>query len=51
VHRAKGLEANRVFVLEFTLKGGNIEEENIQYVAITRAKQHLTMVYQEKEGA
>jgi superfamily I DNA/RNA helicase len=51
VHRAKGLEANRVFVLEFTLKGTSLEEQNICYVAITRAKQHLTMVYQEKEGA
>jgi superfamily I DNA/RNA helicase len=51
VHRSKGLEANRVFVLEFTLKGGNIEEENIQYVAVTRAKNHLTMVYKNEEGA
>lgn len=50
VHRAKGLEANRVFVLEFTLKGGNIEEQNIAYVAVTRAKQHLTMVFK-PEGA
>lgn len=44
VHRAKGLEAPRVFVLTQTLRGGSVEEDNIAYVAITRAKQHLTMV-------
>lgn len=44
VHRAKGLEANRVFVLADTLKTHSEEELNIQYVAITRAKQTLVMV-------
>lgn len=47
VHRAKGLEANRVFVLKDTLyprKKVTIEEDNIKYVAITRAKQHLVWV-------
>lgn len=44
VHRAKGLEANRVFVLAATLRGHNQEELNIQYVAITRAKRTLVMV-------
>ena len=44
VHRAKGLEANRVFVLQNTLRDHNIEELNIQYVAITRAKEHLVWV-------
>jgi superfamily I DNA/RNA helicase len=44
VHRSKGLEADRVFVLADTLRGGDIEEENIRYVAITRAKNTLVMV-------
>lgn len=44
VHRAKGLEANRVFVLASTLRTRNQEELNIQYVAITRAKTELVMV-------
>lgn len=42
VHRAKGLEAERVFVLEDTLiRNGDREEGNIEYVAITRAKSEL----------
>ena len=47
VHRSKGLEANRVFVLASTLypRGHNREEENIEYVAITRAKKSLFMVF------
>jgi DNA helicase-2/ATP-dependent DNA helicase PcrA len=47
VHRAKGLEAERVFVLEWTLypRGeASPEECNIHYVALTRAKRQLTMV-------
>ena len=44
VHRAKGLEANRVFVLADTLRADKQEEVNITYVAITRAKKVLTYV-------
>lgn len=45
VHKAKGLEADKVFVLGWTLRTGKSQEEdNIHYVAITRAKNVLTMV-------
>ena len=54
VHRAKGLESNRVFILRDTLrprfsKGPNAkpvssEERNIEYVAITRSKGELIWV-------
>lgn len=44
VHKAKGLEAPRVFVLVETLRNHTQEELNIQYVAITRAKRTLVMV-------
>jgi hypothetical protein len=44
VHKAKGLEAKRVFILAETLKNHTREEENIRYVAITRAKQELVWV-------
>jgi superfamily I DNA/RNA helicase len=46
VHKAKGLEAENVFILNTTFfmpKGEQQEEANIYYVAVTRAKQHLTM--------
>jgi superfamily I DNA/RNA helicase len=43
VHKAKGLEWTRVFLLEGTFKKGTEgEEANIYYVAVTRAKSHLT---------
>lgn len=48
VHRAKGLEADRVFVLADTLRTGSVEEDNIRYVAITRAKSELIFVTEEK---
>ena len=48
VHRAKGLEADRVFVLEETVRDDNDEEANIAYVAYTRAKKHLTRVGERK---
>lgn len=44
VHRAKGLEADRVFILKATLRNWNQEELNIAYVAITRAKTSLVWV-------
>lgn len=44
VHKAKGLEADRVFVLTNTLRDSNQEELNIQYVAITRAIHTLVYV-------
>jgi superfamily I DNA/RNA helicase len=47
VHKSKGLEADRVFVLKDTLKAHSQEELNITYVAITRAKN--TLVYVTKE--
>jgi superfamily I DNA/RNA helicase len=48
VHRAKGLEADRVFVLEETIRDNDDEECNIAYVAYTRAKKHLTLVGERK---
>lgn len=44
VHRAKGLEADKVYVLADTLRSNNQEELNICYVAITRAKSTLVYV-------
>jgi DNA helicase-2/ATP-dependent DNA helicase PcrA len=45
VHKAKGLEADKVFVLAWTLRTGKSQEEdNIHYVAVTRARDVLTYV-------
>jgi DNA helicase-2/ATP-dependent DNA helicase PcrA len=45
VHKSKGLEADRVFLLESTFRASKgIEDDNIRYVALTRAKSHLTLV-------
>lgn len=45
VHKAKGLEADRVFVDTATFRRGETqEEENLWYVAITRAKAVLFLV-------
>lgn len=49
VHKAKGLEWDRVFLLADTFRESSAQEEaNIQYVAITRAKRCLVWV---SEGA
>ncbi|WP_163864378.1 UvrD-helicase domain-containing protein [Myxococcus eversor] len=44
VHKAKGLERERVFLLKDTFSRIGTEECNIEYVAITRAKQELIWV-------
>lgn len=44
VHRAKGSQAKRVFVLADTLSQKNQTEKNIYYVALTRAMSELYMV-------
>lgn len=46
VHKAKGLEADRVWLLQESLyrRGETEEEKCIEYVAITRAKQTLYIV-------
>jgi superfamily I DNA/RNA helicase len=47
VHKSKGLESDTVYILEDTLNrkpGRNIEESNIEYVGITRAKSTLVWV-------
>lgn len=44
-HRAKGMERDRVYVLAWTYKPErSLEEENLAYVAVTRAKRELVLV-------
>lgn len=44
VHKYKGKEADNIFLLDWTFRKTNEEENNIQYVAITRSKKNLTFV-------
>jgi DNA helicase II / ATP-dependent DNA helicase PcrA len=45
-HKAKGLEADRVWMLADTYRQRpGVEEDNLAYVAITRAKRELVMVH------
>lgn len=46
VHKAKGLEWSRVFLLEWTFNGKGDEAANIRYVAITRTKKTLVHVWE-----
>jgi len=59
IHRAKGLEARRVFILNFDdlphfkpnqKHWERIQEQNLKYVAITRALEELYLVKSEKVG-
>lgn len=51
VHKAKGLEWPRVFVLSETFRlGKGTEEDNIYYVAVTRAMSALYLVSGRKEA-
>lgn len=50
-HKAKGLEADRVWILRDTYSPGTTEEEtNLLYVAITRAKTELIYVTKDSES-
>jgi superfamily I DNA/RNA helicase len=53
IHKAKGREWNRVFALGMSTYSPSkwakqswelVQEDNLQYVQVTRAKQHLTLV-------
>jgi DNA helicase II / ATP-dependent DNA helicase PcrA len=51
-HRAKGLEAERVWILRDTYcRWPGAEEDNLLYVAITRSKQELIYVHEKAEDA
>jgi superfamily I DNA/RNA helicase len=45
VHKAKGLERRRVFILGETLRRDTLEERNIGYVALTRAQDEVWYVW------
>lgn len=59
VHKAKGLEADRVWILNQWMLGGRPnkkawvqeQEENLRYVALTRAKKLLGFIEVAKRGA
>ena len=52
IHKAKGLEAPRVYILRPDLleshRGNSEAETNLKYVAITRAQEHLTFLHEER---
>ncbi len=51
VHKAKGLEWKRVFILTETFRRGKgIEEDNIYYVAVTRSQHSLFFVGSGEKG-
>jgi ATP-dependent DNA helicase UvrD/PcrA len=43
-HKAKGLERDRVFLLDWTYRDTDVSESNVRYVAITRSKRELYLV-------
>lgn len=43
-HKAKGLERDRCWVLADTFSSADVEEDNLWYVAITRAKTELCLI-------
>tara|TARA_R110000744_G_scaffold295735_2_gene405763 strand:+ start:7024 stop:8721 length:1698 start_codon:yes stop_codon:yes gene_type:complete len=58
IHTAKGLEANRVFILDFKKlplkrpeqkEWEKVQELNLKYVAVTRAKEELYLVNSENQ--
>lgn len=49
IHRAKGLEANRIFIIETEVRPAEhdwqaLQQRNLRYVALTRSKDTLTFV-------
>jgi superfamily I DNA/RNA helicase len=58
IHKSKGMEWARVFILDRGLMPSKyatqpwmrVQESNLEYVAITRAKRHLTYIYSDAWG-
>ena len=49
IHRSKGLENTKVFILAYTLRKAPQEEKNLAYVANTRSQSELYLVYKDKK--
>ncbi len=49
VHRFKGGECDKVFVLMYTLRKAPQEELNISYISMSRSKSELYLVYKDKK--
>lgn len=47
-HKAKGLERDRCWILADTFSSEDVEEDNLWYVAITRAKTELCLIGQRR---